>query len=916
MSLVSGTRIGPYEVVAPLGAGGMGQVYRARDTQLGRDVAIKALPDSMAADPERVARFQREAQVLASLNHPNIGGIHGLQEAGGHKYLVLEFIDGVTLGDHIRRVGAGKGLPLADALPIARGIIDALEAAHDKGIVHRDLKPANIMMTAEGHVKVLDFGLARVVEPDSGAGTMNSPTFTMAATQAGVILGTAAYMSPEQAKGKVADRRSDVWAFGCVFYEMLTGKRLFEAEDVSETLAAVLRADPDWAALPATLPPGVRGVVQRCLERDRKRRIPDMSVVGYLLAEAVAAPLKPEVPSATGGRARTVWIAAAFAGGLGVAAIGAWALGLFTPAVDAPDIVRFGISPSFAQRLGPTTSDRQLAVSPDGRYMVYVSGSNSGGGPLMLRRFDQLEAQPIAGVIGRHPFFSHDGKWIGYFGATDVRKVATAGGPSSSLCPVDGPPRGATWTVNDLIIFATAQPTTGLQSVPAGGGTPKNFTTPAVAEGEGDHVFPSALPDGRGVLFTILPTNLQPGSAQIAVADVDGSNRSILVRGGSAPDYVEPGYLVYVAANAVRAVRFDAARREVHGDAVSVAQDAGVVLSGVAQIAVSRSGLLAYVPVASLGGTTGGGSDRTLVWVNRQGREEPIKGVPARAYFALRLSPDNQRLALDIRDQENDIWVWDLLRPNLTRFTFDPSADLFPVWTHDSRRIIFSSTRHGAINLYAQNADGTGAIDRLSEATFGQNAASILPDGSGLLVTDARSGQNPDISLVPTSGKGPATPVLNAPASERLPQISPDGRFIAYESDESGRMEIYVRPYPDVNAGKWPISIAGGTKVAWSPAGGELFYVDASSMLMSVRVQTSPAFKAGIPVKLFEARNISTLVSGRFYDVTRDGQRFVMIKELPPPPGAPAAPAGPTFVVVVNWLQDLKAAVDPSGSRR
>ena len=908
MSLAAGARVGPYEVVAPLGAGGMGQVYRARDTQLGRDVAIKALPDAMAADPERVARFQREAQVLASVNHPNIGGIHGLQEADGHKYLVLEFIDGVTLGDHIQRVGAGKGLPLADAVPIAREIIDALEAAHEKGIVHRDLKPANIMMTAEGHVKVLDFGLARVVESDSGTSTANSPTFTMAATQAGMILGTAAYMSPEQAKGKVADRRSDVWAFGCVFYEMLTGKRLFDAEDVSETLAAVLRADPDWAALPASLPSGVRTVVQRCLERDRKRRIPDMSVVGYLLAEAMTAPAAV-LASPRAGRARLTWLGVAFAGGILLTVVGAWALKAMAPAPEPPPAVRFGISPPVAQRLAPTTSDRQVAISPDGRSIVYVSGVTATTGQLMLRRIDQLDAAPIAGVIGaRYPFFSPDGKWIGYFGATDIRKVATAGGPFMSLAQIDGSPRGATWLDNDTIIFATAQPSTGLQSVPADGGTPQNLTTPALAQGEGDHLYPSALPDSRAVLFTVVPQTAQPGSAQVAVFDLKSGEQKILIRGGSAAEYVAPGYLLYAATDVVRAAPFDAARREVLGDSVSVLDDTGVVQSLVPQFAVSRSGVVAYVPAAMLAGIVGGESNRTLVWMNRQGREEPI-AAPPRAYFALRLSPDGTRLALDIRDQENDIWVWDLSRHTLTRLTFDPFVDLFPVWTPDSRRVAFGSLRAGAANVYLQSADGTGSSERLTEAPYQQYASAMVPDGSGLLILELKSGQNTDVGLVALKDKGTVTPVLDSAATERVPEISPDGRFIAYESDESSRFEIYVRPFPNVNDGKWQISTAGGTKPAWSPTSLELFYIDANRRLTAVPVQLTPTFTAGNPLPLFEVPNVTQLASARFFDVTRDGQRFVMIKDLPPPPGAASAPAGPTFIVIFNWLAELKAAV-------
>ena len=905
MALASGSRIGPYEILAPLGAGGMGQVFRARDTQLGREVAIKALPDLMAGDPARVARFQREAQVLASLNHPNIAGIHGLQEDGPNKYLVLELVDGETLADHLAKLGTG--MPLVDALPVAREIIDALEAAHDKGIVHRDLKPANIMLTAEAHVKVLDFGLARVVESDPAASTTDSPTFTMAATQAGFILGTAAYMSPEQAKGRVADKRSDVWAFGCVFYEMLTGKRVFEAEDVSETLAAVLRGDPDYTKLPANLPPGVRALIPRCLERDRKTRIPDLSVVRFLLEEALA-PSAP-VTAAKAPSASPMRLTAAFVAGLVVMAAGAWVLVAWRPAPDPPRAMRFGITPPVTQRLGPTTADRQLAISPDGRVIVYVSGASSAGGQLMLRSLDQLDGAPIVGANNaRHPFFSPDGKWVGYFGPTDLRKVQTSGGPFTSLCATDGPPRGATWTDDDTIVFATAQPGSGLQSVLAAGGIPKNLTTPSVPQGEGDHVFPSALPGGRGILFTVLPPNLQAASAQVAVWDPGTGASTVLIRGASSAEYVEPGYLLYASANAVRAIRFDLAARKVLGEGVPVLDDPAVVLSGAGQFSLSKTGILAYVPAAMLASTTGGGSTRTLVWVNRQGREEAIK-APPRAYFALRLSPDGTRVALDIRDQDNDIWVWDLARHTLTRLTFDQGADLFPVWTRDSKRILFSSAVSGAFNIYAQAADGTGAPERLTDAPYAQYAMAVTPDGSSVLVNDLKAAQNPDVSVAPIATKGPSTPLLQSPATERAVDLSPDGKFIAYESAESDKLEIFVRPFPNVNDGKWQMSTAGGTKPAWSPSGRELFYVDSGGSLMSVSVQLSPAFKAGNPTKLFPAANIATLASGRFYDVSRDGQKFVMIKELPPPPGQPATPAGPTFVVVLNWLDELKAQV-------
>jgi serine/threonine-protein kinase len=899
MALASGSRIGSYEIIAPLGAGGMGQVYRARDTQLGRDVAIKALPDLLASDPERVARFQREAQVLAALNHPNIAGIHGVQEDGKAKYLVLEFVEGVTLADHIAKAGA-SGLALPDALPIARQVIDALEAAHDKGIVHRDLKPANIMIGADGQAKVLDFGLARVVEPDPTASATNSPTFTMAATQAGVILGTAAYMSPEQAKGRVADKRSDVWAFGCVLYEMLTGKRVFGGEDISETIAAVLRADPEWGALPSTTPAGIRTLLERCLQRDRKMRIPDMAVVRYLVDEAMS----PSAAARAQRPARPLWMGLAFAGGVVLTAVGAWAVAAWTPEPAPAQPVRFGITPPVSQRLAPTPADRQVAISPDGQFLVYVSGGASTGGQLMLRSLNSLEAAPIAGATSaRHPFFSPDGKWIGYFGTTDLRKVDIRGGSSVTICAVDGPPRGATWLPDDTIIFATAQPSSGLLSVSAAGGAPRALTTPA--QGEGDHVYPSALPDGRGVLFTVVPTSLQPAGANIAVLDVATGTQTVVIRGGSGAQYVEPGYVLYAAGSAVNGVRFDAARRQVLGDAQPILNEAAVVLSGVPQFTASTTGALVYVPSAVLAATTGGGSERTIVLIDRRGgKEEPLK-VPPRAYFALRLSPDNTRLALDVRDQDNDVWIWDLARRTLTRFSFDPGADLFPVWTHDSRRIIWSTSPSGSFNLHIQAADGTGAPQRLTTAPHAQYALSTTADDR-VLILELKAAQNADVGVLPLAGNGSLTPLLQSPATERGAEVSPDGRFVVYSSDESSTSEIYVRPFPNVNEGKWQISTAGGSKPMWSPTGRELFYIDANNQLQAVPVQTTPVFRPGNPTRLFEARNIATLASGRFYDVTRDGQKFVMIKELPPPPGQPTTPAGPSFVVVLNWPEELR----------
>jgi serine/threonine-protein kinase len=815
------------------------------------------------------------------------------------------------------------GLSVSEALPIAFQIIDALEAAHDKGIVHRDLKPANIMLTwrdtaeareaADATVKVLDFGLARVVESDETASTSNSPTLTFAATQAGVILGTAGYMSPEQAKGRVADKRSDVWAFGCVLYEMLTGKRVFAGEDVSDTLAAVLRADPEWTALPAGLPAGIHSLIRRCLDRDRKTRIPDMAVVRFLLQDAIS----PAPSGAAGGSTATAvparrrqWLlaGAALAAGVAVTAAAAWLL-MSPRLVASPQPVRFGIMAPPLQNLQALASDRQLAVSPDGKFLVHVAGGGTAGGALLMRPIDRLEMTPIPGVIGRNPFFSPDSKWLGFFtGQLELKKVPLAGGPATLICRLDGGPLGASWAPDDTLIFATASPATGLQAVPAGGGEPKPLTTPNSSQ-EGDHMFPSALPDGRGVLFTIAPpaSNLGAG-AQIAVLDRRTGQHKTLIRGGSHAEYVDPGFVVYVAAGALQAVRFDLARQEVLGDPVSVVDNVGVTVAGLGQYAVSRTGTLVHVP-GSVFSVVGGGSLRSLVWVNRQGQEEPVK-APARPYFNLRLSPDGTRVALDVRDQENDIWVWDFSRQTLTRLTFEPTADIFPIWTRDGRRIVFGGVQTGAVNLFMKPSDGTGTAERLTTAPHPQYPMSFSADGKQLLVNELKAGQSADVSIMPYPDKGELVPLLQSPAVERAAEVSPDGHWMAYESTESGQSEIFVRPFPDINSGRWQISNSGGTKPLWAHSGRELFYVTGDGFLAAVPVpvQTGSAFTNGNPTKLFEARNISTLNSARFFDVSPDGKRFVMIKEIPLPGGSQAAASTtPTFIVVLHWVEELKA---------
>jgi hypothetical protein len=896
----------------------MGEVYRARDTKLNRDVALKVLPEIFTADAERVARFQREAQLLASLNHPNIGSIYGLEDSGGIRALVLELVEGPTLADRI----AHGPIPLDEALPIARQIAEALEAAHEKGVIHRDLKPANIKVRDDGSVKVLDFGLAKILETDGTAsgpprayspGSTQSPTITTPAmTQMGMILGTAAYMSPEQAKGRPADKRSDIWAFGCVLYEMLSGKRAFEGEDVSDTLAAVLKSEPDWTALPSDVPEQLRLLLKRCLEKDRLTRVSDIAVARFLLTERVPSPAPDAVPSAVPARhapkQAVISTSIGVLAGALIAAAGTW--WALKPSGRAPQVARFTITaPSMS---GLASPDRHIVVSPDGRHIVYRTVANiaqAQTGQVFLRQLDQLDPRSLVGVTGPWPFMSPDSRWVGFFSQAtgELRKISVTGGPSILLCRYVGNPRGASWGSDGNIVFATSDTTSGLMMVSDAGGEPKALTKPDASRGESDHLFPFLLPDARAVLFTITTTVQPIESAQVAVFDLKTQKYKTLLASGTQAEYTRTGHLVYANAGTLMGVPFDRDRLEVTGDPVAVVDRVSSFGTGAADFSISRDGTLVYVP----GSSAATGATRSLVWVTRQGVEEPID-APIRGYIAPRLSPDVTRVALDVRDaRQGGIWIWDLVRKTLTPLTFDNQGQsTFPSWTRDSKRIIFSSSRAGGeMNLYWQPADGTGSAERLTTSTNRQFAPfSVSPDGKSVPFVEINKGN--DIQLLSLDGDRHSEPLLQTPANEINAEISPDGHFIAYQSDESGLNQIYVRPFPNVNSGRWQVSTDGGSKPAW--AGRELFYLDRNNAMMVVPVQiVGTTFNAGNPTRLFEGRYFGSN-NVRTYDISSDGRRFLMVRQAASADGAAASSA--TLVVVLNWFEELKRLV-PTSSR-
>jgi len=805
----------------------------------------------------------------------------------------MEFVEGPTLAD---RLATGP-MSLDEALPVARQIADAIEAAHERGIVHRDLKPANIIVRDDGMVKVLDFGLAKALDSAaSDAEVAQSPTISMRATQQGVVLGTAAYMAPEQARGRRVDHRADVWAFGCVLFEMLAGRRAFDAADVTDTIVAVLSKEPDWQLLPASAA-AVRPLLSRCLRKDVKQRLQAIGDARIQIEELLAGPREQPADRRTSTLPGT-WALAAAAIAAAVAAGGAVAWILASPAPDPVHTARLEIVPPPSQALAVQEPDRNLAISPDGGYVVYRSGNPA---QLVLRPIDRREGQVIAGTSGaRYPFFSPDGRWIAFFDGLWLKRVAVAGGPVLTICASEIP-RGASWGDDGHIVFATQR---RMLRVAWDGGEPVELTRADPAAGESGHWHLSVLPGGQRVLFTIVPAE-PTATPHVAVLDRTSGRIKRLVP-GSQPVYLETGHLVFAAAGRLWAVRFDPSRLELAGEPTPVVEGVRMSYGGVANYAVSRTGSLVYMPQPAAIGT------QSLVWIDRNGRETPV-GAPPRSYRSARLSPDGSRAAVTILDRgQQQVGILEFKTGTLLTLPSVGDNDR-PVWSADGRRIVFASTRGGgAENLWAQPADGTGQVERVSVSPNLLLPAWVARDGSGVLGTEISPTTAGDIVWFPKDQENTERPgrtsATNVSPIERLidtkgidynPDVSPDGRFIAYQSNASGRFEVLVQPFPGVNEGQWPVSDNGGIHPVWARNGRELFYQDLSNVLTAVTVQVSggrPTFRR--PVKLFNV--YSPEYETRVYDPAPDG-RFLVVKDGTAGEGRPNG-----IVVVLNWFEELK----------
>ena len=860
MSLTTGVRVGSYEIIAPLGAGGMGEVYRARDTKLKRDVALKVLPEVFARDPERMARFQREAEVLASLNHPNIAQIYGVEENA----LVMELVEGENL----------KGpLPMDTALNYAKQIAEALEAAHEKGIIHRDLKPANVMITPGEVVKVLDFGLAAVLQgPTRTSDPAASPTLTMRSTEAGMVMGTAAYMSPEQASGKPVDKRADIWSFGVVLWEMLTGHRLFHGETISHTLADVLRGEIDFGKLPAETPVWIRELLRRCLDRNVKERLRDIGEARVVIGRGGT-----EVAPVAHLRRRSIlpWaLAGALLMALGVVA--------YRPASEDTRVLKFSVPLPEKAVFGGGVP----AVSPDGRHLA-VAVNVGGQSGLWLRDLDSLAGRTLPGTEGASlPFWSPDSRFLAFFTGGKLKKIAVAGGPAQTLC--DAPNgSGGSWSKNDVIVFAPAL-FGGLSRVPAAGGTATPVTALEPGSGTYAHRAPWFLPDGPHFLYTTL--NRDREKNRVYVADLDSKTEREVLAADSNVVFAPPGYLLFLRDRTLMAQPFDAGAARTTGDPVPIAEQVDFLsYSSLGLFSASQNGVLVY--------PSGAAGDVQLTWFDRSGKVAGTVGTPGFLGWPA-ISPDGATVAVDRQDPQTgffDIWLHDLARGTASRFTFGPRSNQFPVWSPDGSHIAFTSSRDGGFNLYQKATSGPAQDEALDKYARSKYPNDWSRDARFIIETifgDPKTGNG--IWVLPLFGDRKPFPYLQTDFNERRAKLSPDGQWLAYASDESKRNEIYVQTFPTLG-GKWHVSTNGGELPVWSRDGKDLFYIGADRKMMAVAVKGGSKFEAGVPKPLFDTRLGGTLP---WFDVSKHG-RFLIptLKEQ----------TGPVSLnVVVNWTAGLK----------
>jgi Tol biopolymer transport system component len=922
MSLANGTRFGSYEVVALLGQGGMGEVYRARDRKLDREIALKLLPDLFAHDPERLARFRREAQALAALSHPNIATIHGLEDVGGVQALVLELVEGPTLGEVLAVRGAGAkgsgvrqpargGLPLDEALPIARQIAEALEEAHLHGIVHRDLKPANVKVRPDGTVKVLDFGLAKLGADGKTRGTEeahidNSPTITVAATQLGVVLGTAAYMSPEQARGKLVDKRTDIWSFGCLLYEMLTGRRAFEGGEVTDVLARIIERDPDFAALPAATPPAIRRLLRRSLEKDRRRRLPDIADARLEIEEAAAPAADTAIPARAPARSRGFAALVLGAAALLGAAVAVSVVLSWTRAAPATLMSRLDV-------VTPATGDPfSFAISPDGRHLAFVA-TVEGESRLWVRSLTESVARPLAGTNGAsYPFWSPDGQAVGFFADSKLKRIDFVGGTVRILA--DAPSgRGGSWSRDDVIVFAPRF-NAALMRVQASGGMPEPLAP--LEAGQASQRWPQFLPDGRRFLFFSIAEQ-RPDRQGVFMGSLDGGQPARVLAADAQAIFAPPGFLLRVSQGVLLAHEFDVARGVVSDSSVAVADPVGVDARNFrTAVSASETGVLVH--------RSGAGVRRQLVWADRAGRTQNIPGASADVWNSttVALSPDGTRVVSTRAAQQNiDIWLLDVRLGIGSRFTFNPALENYGTWSPDGTRIVFSSNRDSKLDLFIRPADGSADEQPLLANGGDKASQDWSSDGRFLLYATQDPQTRADLWALPlqnvgrkgeglpTIEVGKPVPVARTEFEEGQGQFSPDGKWVAYTSNETGRAEVYVQAFPEA-AGKRQVSTGGGVYPRWGRDGRELFYVTLDNRLMVVPINQasdSRTLSAGAATDLFRTQlatpgsNTSLLgfTSRPEYAVSRDG-RFLMNVSVEEGASSPLS-------IVLNWTGALRS---------